>query len=123
MEQAIELDNCPFCNASACAAKIGRDWYRVVAAHDEDCILNDDLYIDFPQTESGLNDLINCWQNRPSPWQKVRQDQPALNKIVFVKYDLLVLVGYRRELDGNEWWQTSEGRRVDRPNAWMPVPK
>lgn len=61
-----KLEKCPFCGVNPYIGMIGRDWYRLTAHHDENCILH--LYEeDAPQTEEQRQLLIKAWNTRHIP--------------------------------------------------------
>ncbi|MBR8471215.1 Lar family restriction alleviation protein [Burkholderia cenocepacia] len=59
-----ELKPCPFCGATAAVEKIGRDWWRLKALHDDECALDSDHMLQAPHTPEGRAWVIAAWNRR-----------------------------------------------------------
>lgn len=61
---SIELKPCPFCGAAAKMHRVARDWWRIVAHHDSDCIMDDCHAPTSPQTPGQDEWLADAWNRR-----------------------------------------------------------
>lgn len=59
-----ELKPCPFCGAEAKLHKVARDWWRIIAHHEEDCIVADCHAPTAPQTPDQAELLVAAWNRR-----------------------------------------------------------
>lgn len=57
-----ELKACPFCNARS-RIESNRDWHRLVADHDDDCIIKD-YEITYSASEGQREYMIEDWNRR-----------------------------------------------------------
>jgi hypothetical protein len=61
-----ELLPCPFCGAAATIDRVARDWWRINAAHDDNCaIVHHELTV--PQTPDQRALAVAAWNQRATP--------------------------------------------------------
>jgi hypothetical protein len=84
---AAELLPCPFCGGAA-RIESNRDWHRLYADHDEECVFDaDDHALMFPAQPGYLLDIALLWNRRaalkaqPAPTEAQDEDSARLDAL------------------------------------------
>lgn len=116
MSEEIELKPCPFCGGKA-------EFHK---SHDctPDYIIciKCELYLDMEKFDS-IDELINHWNHRPSPWISVEKDFPRFGQFVLIAFG-----NNLSEIDiatiGNGWTTACHGNiKFESVKYFMYIPE
>lgn len=68
----VTLEPCPFCGVNV-QIQSNRDWHKLVGAHAEDCVFDDDYSFMVPADAGGYDWLVSAW-NRRTPSASIGED-------------------------------------------------
>jgi hypothetical protein len=104
MSDTDKLEPCPFCGGAA-RIESNRDWHRLYAAHDDDCVLDaDEADLMYPAQPGYLIEIAETWNRRAAKRDAIPatgQRERVANSIVQDVADLFRASGFEvREQNG-----------------------
>jgi hypothetical protein len=80
MNNPQALAPCPFCGGAA-RIESNRDWHRIYAAHDEDCVFDaDDHNLMYPAQPGYLIEIAEVWNRRTAATPAQGDELPPLSE-------------------------------------------